>query len=253
VGGAGNFTFNTGKNYENVGIGVGALSSLVGTAGNQGIRNTICGFGSAQNLTQGYSNCFYGYQSGVNLTTGIHNCLFGINAGDAYTTSESENIIIGGSAGIIGESNVLRIGDGTGTGSGQLNAAYICGIRGITVTGTAVLISASNQLGIAVSSRKYKKDIVDMSDKSEIISKLRPVEFRYKDEKQSSQLNYGLIAEEVEKVWPEMVAYDKDGNISTLYYQFLAPILLKEVQRQNKVIDNLMSRLERLEAACLKN
>ena len=253
VGGAGNFTFDTGKNYENVGIGVGALSSLVGTAGNQGIRNTICGFGSAQNLTQGYSNCFYGYQSGVNLTTGIHNCLFGINAGDAYTTSESENIIIGGSAGIIGESNVLRIGDGTGTGSGQLNAAYICGIRGITVTGTAVLISASNQLGIAVSSRKYKKDIVDMSDKSEIISKLRPVEFRYKDEKQSSQLNYGLIAEEVEKVWPEMVAYDKDGNISTLYYQFLAPILLKEVQRQNKVIDNLMSRLERLEAACLKN
>lgn len=81
-----------------------------------------------------------------------------------------------------------------------------------------------------------------MSDKSEIISKLRPVEFRYKDEKQSAQLNYGLIAEEVEKVWPEMVAYDKDGNISTLYYQFLAPILLKEIQALRKEIDKLKEK-----------
>jgi hypothetical protein len=80
-----------------------------------------------------------------------------------------------------------------------------------------------------------------------VIDKLRPVTFHYKDEKQSAQLNYGLIAEEVQDVWPEMVAYDKDGEISTLYYQFLAPVLLKEIQRQNKVINDLTNRITALE------
>jgi hypothetical protein len=255
--GAGNYTLTVGTAVNNLGAGGSCMQSL--TIGN---ANTAYGVNSASVLTTGDHNCFYGSSSGSisfasgsynsfygassgssSITRGSYNSFFGATTGSLYSSNESSNILIGyGVGGTIGESNRLRIGKATGTGTGEINATYIAGITGITVTGTAVLVSTANQLGIAVSSAKYKKDIIDMPDMSSVIDKLRPVTFHYKDEKQSAQLNYGLIAEEVEKVLPEMVAYDKDGQISTLYYQFLAPILLKEVQNLRKELEELKNR-----------
>jgi hypothetical protein len=270
VGGAGNLTLsgtdnclfgtNAGANISTSGLCVAIGSNALTTGSTSlggdvavgcealylatGAGLTAVGYQAGKSLTSGSNNTFLGYNCAYNsVTIGSSNVFLGDSVGNNYTSSESSNILIGSNtSGIVGESNVLRIGKGTGTAGGQINAAYISGITGITVTGTAVLVSTSNQLGIAVSSAKYKKDITDMPDMTEVIEKLRPVTFHYKDEKQSAQLNYGLIAEEVEEILPEMVAYDKDGQISTLYYQFLAPILLKEVQNLRKELEELKKR-----------
>jgi hypothetical protein len=232
----------------------GTSNTIIGNSAfayGTGSYNTMGGNQSYYAISSGNYNTGWGYhnQAMSNGASGSYNSSYGISyasstvdgAGSAWQFTESNNVCIQ-STGVLGESNTLHIGQATGTGIAELNAAYICGIYGITVTGTPILISATDQLGVAVSSAKYKKDITDMPDMSQVIDKLRPVTFHYKDEKQSAQLNYGLIAEEVEQVWPEMVAYDKDGNISTLYYQFLAPILLKEIQALRKEIEELKRR-----------
>lgn len=125
-------------------------------------------------------------------------------------------------------------------------STYIVGIQSQTVTGSAVYVTTGDQLGVASSSERHKSDISDMSDMSQIIANLRPVTFTYNNDPEPKVRNYGLIAEEVEKVWPDMVGY-KDGQPDNLYYQFLAPILLKEIQRQQKLIIDLSSRLSVLE------
>jgi hypothetical protein len=140
------------------------------------------------------------------------------------------------SSGTAAESHVLRIGAGTGTSTQQLNKAFISGIQGITVTGTAVLVSSSDQLGIAVSSRKYKDNIEDMGDKSEALYKLRPTTFTYKE---STETRYGLIAEEVAEVFPNLVVYDKSGDPQTVMYHELPALLLNEIQKLKKEIDEL--------------
>jgi len=208
----------------------------------------VLGYTAAGGSGVSHGNVFIGDITGANVTSGSSNIcigsddpLNGYGAGYGLQAGDHSNILLM-SRGVSGDTNTIRIGI-QGSGAGQQNKAYIAGITGITVTGTAVLVASDGQLGIAVSSAKYKKDITDMPDMSQVINKLRPVTFHYKDEKQSAQLNYGLIAEEVEQVWPEMVAYDKDGEISTLYYQFLAPVLLKEIQKLNKRIQVLEEKL----------
>ena len=89
-----------------------------------------------------------------------------------------------------------------------------------------------------VSSRRFKQQIADMGDSSSRLFQLRPVTFFYKPQYDdgSHQLQYGLIAEEVAKVYPDMVAYDKDGQPYTVKYQYLAPMLLNELQKQHAVV-----------------
>lgn len=128
---AGNFTLTTGINaYDNTGIGYQTLKTL----------------------TTGQDNTALGASAGQNFTTGKYNVLLGANSGTNYTTSESSNILIGYlNLGTASESNTLRIGSATGVGFGQLNATYISGITGVTITGgSPVLISAGNQLGVGV-------------------------------------------------------------------------------------------------------
>ena len=267
--GAGNFTLS---GFANVGIG--SLSPL--SALTSGGSNCAVGDNAGASLNSGSENCFYGENSGASQTssdrntflgyttghlvstgtqnvmvgafsttsgtfTGNGNCWIGHATGNNYTTSETDNILIGRStSGTVGESNVLRIGSGTGTGTGNLNAAYISGITGITVTGTAVLVSAANQLGVAVSSRKYKDNIQDMGSSSEDIYKLRPTTFNYKE---STETRYGLIAEEVHEIYPELVVYDKNGDPQTVMYHELPALLLNEIQKLRKEIDALKGKL----------
>ena len=114
--------------------------------------------------------------------------------------------------------------------------AYIAGIYGSTTdnNGIPVYVDDNGQLGTVVSSRRFKEQIRNMGDSTTALMKLRPVTFLYKPEydKGPRTLQYGLIAEEVAEVYPELVAYDKDGQPYTVRYQYLATMLLNEVQKQ---------------------
>ena len=117
-----------------------------------------------------------------------------------------------------GDQNTLRIGLGTGSGNAQLDKAFIAGIRGITTTAAdaiAVLISSTGQLGTASSSIRFKDNIADMAQDSEVLYALRPVTFNYKS-RDVSERSPGLIAEEVETVAPWLVAYDQRGNTESV-------------------------------------
>jgi hypothetical protein len=169
--------------------------------------------------TTGSNNIAEGWHGGYNLTTG------------------SNNIDIG-SPGVKAESGVIRIGTITGTTSTQ-SATYVAGIYGVktATAGTAVFIDSSGQLGTVSSSIRYKEDIQPIASASERLLKLRPVQFRYKKADVSGEkpIQYGLIAEEVAKVYPELVVRDATtGRIDGVRYDELAPMLLNEMQQQQR-------------------
>jgi hypothetical protein len=102
--------------------------------------------------------------------------------------------------------------------------------------GVAVYINANGQLGTLTSSRRFKKDIHDMGSVSDRLMQLRPVTFRYKQaaDDGTHPIEYGLIAEEVAKVYPDLVQYDKAGKPFTIYYHLLTPMLLNELQKAHR-------------------
>ena len=117
---------------------------------------------------------------------------------------------------------------------------YLAGVYGVTATsGSAVYVTSDGHLGTSTSSVRYKNDIKDMPEMSQEISALRPVTFKFNVDGNEARTQYGLIAEEVEKIIPEMVLYGRDGQPQDISYQFLAPILLKEIQRLNRRITAL--------------
>jgi hypothetical protein len=124
-----------------------------------------------------------------------------------------------------------------------------------------VYINSDGQLGTQTSSLRFKEQVREMRDRSSSLFQLRPVTFFYKPQYDdgSHLLQYGLIAEEVAKIYPEMVVYDKDGQPYTVKYQLLAPMLLNEVQKQQKVvtaqqqqIEQMRQRLSQLEAVVIR-
>src|SRR5262249_7041625 len=104
--------------------------------------------------------------------------------------------------------------------------------------------------GVGVSSARFKEDIHDMADSTSALMKLRPVRFHYKKNFDPSGLEqYGLIAEEVAKVYPDLVLYDEKGEPLTVRYQFVNAMLLNEVQKEHREIAELKSQLAALEGA----
>ena len=213
----------------NLGIGSGAMNAL--TSGN---FNTCIGFVSGVLIQGGSANTAYGYTSLSSLVSGVGNHIFGYLSGNAYTSSESSNILIC-NGGVTGESNVVRIGN-QGSGSLQQNLCFIAGITGATVTGSAVLCSAAGQLGTVSSSRRYKENIAEISENQSILS-LTPVEFNYKSDPDKGKC-FGLIAEEVHEKFPELCLY-KDSKPESVKYHEFPVLLLKEIQRLNKRIQQL--------------
>jgi hypothetical protein len=206
-------------------------NALLGFAGNSsmtGTGNTASGVGALSSNTAGDNNTAVGFEAGNNVTG-------------------SNNIEIG-NQGTAGDSGVIRIGTGTQT------SAFIAGIFGVKTSSNdavPVLIDSTGNLGTISSSRRYKEDIQDMGDASNGLMRLRPVTFRYKKPfaDGSQPVQYGLIAEEVAEVYPDLVARSADGQIETVKYQLLDPMLLNEVQRQHAEILDLQERLSKLEAA----
>jgi len=208
---------------DNTAIGIGTLSN------SNGNRNTAIGFDALGNNTTGNSNIALGYGAGVSLTTG------------------SNNIDIG-NIGQPGESNSIRIGKiGTQTNT------HIAGISGATVpTGVAVLVDSSGHLGTTTSSARFKDEIKPMDKASEVILALKPVTFRYKQEIDPDGIpQFGLVAEQVERVNPALVARDEQGKPYTVRYEAVNAMLLNEflkehrtVQQQQKEIDALKAELK---------
>jgi len=223
-GGAGDLSL-TGT--QNVGLGSTCLVTL-----SSGSNNTGVGVFALQTVAGGNQHTAIGANALTNIASGTGNVGLGYNAGSSYTANESYNISIGFDAsGTGGESNTLRIGNGTGTGTGQINQTFVSGITGITVTGAAVLVSATNQLGIAVSTIKEKENIVEMGNSSEVVYELNPVFFTYiKDALHTPQ--WGLIAEEVQEVAPELVILNDKSEPMSVRYHDLPVLLLNEMKNQ---------------------
>jgi hypothetical protein len=257
---AGNFTLTGSYNTAN---GVGVLANNTG-----GGFNVAMGTGALQTNTTGSSNVGIGFDAladnavgsnntavgklALNNNTGSGNIAVGQSAG-ANLTSGSDNIHIGNS-GHAAEGRTIRIGT-----TPLQTRTFIAGIRGITTDtadGVAVVVDSNGQLGTVSSSRNVKDDIADMDAASSVLMQLRPVTFRYKSNRDptSRTLQYGLVAEEVAKIAPSLVARSGNGAIETVYYQFLPPMLLNEYQKQQRTIaaqnaklDQQTARIEALE------
>src|SRR5207248_2106788 len=135
-----------------------------------------------------------------------------------------------------GESNKSRIG-----AKGTQPATFIAGISGKTVaSGVTVFINANGQLGTVQSSARFKDEIKPMDKASETILNLKPVTFRYKEELDPDKIpQFGLIAEEVEKVNPDLVGRDEDGKVNTVRYEAVNAMLLNEFLKEHKKVERL--------------
>src|SRR6202521_3297385 len=133
-------------------------------------------------------------------------------------------------------------------------ATFVAGISGKTsASGVAVLVNSSGQLGTSTSSRRFKDDIADMAGESDLLMKLRPVSFYYKPELDPTHTRqYGLVAEEVAQVSPQLVVFDEDGVPQTVRYHFVNAMLLNEVQKQRSTIARQQAEIQDLAARLAK-
>ena len=171
----------------------------------------------------------------------------GDNAGQNLTTG-SNNIDIG-APGVAGEANTIRIGK-----SGTQKKTFIAGIRGATVaSGVGVIVGTTGQLGTVQSSKRFKEAIKPMDKVSEAILALKPVTFRYKKELDPDKIpQFGLIAEEVEKVNPELVACDEEGKIMSVRYEAINAMLLNEFLKEHKIVQEQQREIDALKAGLQK-
>jgi hypothetical protein len=198
-----------------------------------GDDNAAFGQNALSSSSTGVGNTALGTRALNALGSGNSNIAIGREAGSSLNTNESNDIYIG-NQGVVGESNTLRVGS-----LGTQTKAFIAGVSGATLaSGAAVFVNISGQLGVAPSSRRYKDDIADLAGESDLLMKLRPVSFYYKPELDPTHTRqYGLVAEEVAQVSPELVIFDKDGTPETVRYHFVNAMLLNEVQKQRQLLE----------------
>ena len=228
-----------------------------------GPNNTAFGANALYSNTVGKGNAAQGVNALYNNTTGIrnvgigNNALYGISSGSYNTgigfeagynqNTGNDNIYIA-NAGIGGESQTLRLGTQGSSGlvgSGILTA-YIAGVATSQVTGAAVYVTPSGQLGVLASSERYKTGITSMGSGTRKLDQLRPVSFHLKSDP-AGTVQYGLIAEEVEQVYPELVIRDTAGAIQGVRYDELAPMLLNEVQQQRQALNSEAEQRRRMQ------
>jgi hypothetical protein len=147
-------------------------------------------------------------------------------------TTGSNNIDIG-APGVAGEANTIRVGK-----QGTQKSTLIAGISGTAVTGATVVVNSTGKLGVASSSARFKEEIKPMDKASEAITRLTPVTFRYKKEVDPDQApQFGLVAEEVEKVDPQLVAHDEKGKPFTVRYEAVNAMLLNEFLKEHRKVE----------------
>ncbi len=229
---------NNNDGDDNTAVGSSALN-----ANTSGAYNTATGFGALVGNTVGVDNTASGWYSlaanssgaentGIGFealyhSTGSNNIALGFEAGLSIA-SGSYNIDIGsagaGTDGVNAKSGVIRIGT-----AGAQNEVFIAGIENSKITGSAVYVTSTGRLGVLASSERYKTAIAPMGANTAKLAQLRPVSFKLKTDAEGT-VQYGLIAEEVDKVYPELVIRDEAGTIQGVRYDELAPMLLNEFQ-----------------------
>ena len=259
---------------NNTVVGTYANTTSTGAINTAGSGNTAVGFAALESNASGPNNTAIGYQAlysnsagkgnaaqGVNAlysnTTGIRNLGIGSNAlydnatgsynvalgfDAGYDATGNDNIYIN-NVGVGGESQTLRLGtQGTAgvVGSGILTA-YIAGVATSQVTGSAVYVTSAGQFGVLASSERFKTDVETMHHASDKLAQLRPVTFKLKTDSKGT-VQYGLIAEEVAKVYPELVIRGADGRIEGVRYEELTPMLLNELQKQQATMSALSAQ-----------
>jgi trimeric autotransporter adhesin len=256
-------SFNTAFGYQallggNNGVGTGGNNTAVGywaLVGNQGgsnntatgyqalfgspdefsdcSNNTADGANALLNNTTGSNNMADGFQALLNNTTGSFNIAVGFQAGMNLTTG-GNNIEIG-NQGVAGESDTVRIG----TQETQTRT-FIAGIAGATLSGRPVMINGNGRLGTAPSSARYKDEIKSMDAASEVILALKPVTFRYKKEIDADRApQFGLVAEDVEKVSRDLVARDEQGKAYSVRYEAVNAMVLNEFLKEHRKVHDL--------------
>lgn len=213
---------------DNTAVGQQALYSNTG-----GLFNVAVGQGALQANVSGSSNTAIG-ETALMSATGGGNVAIGEKAGELLGAGNN-NIYIS-NAGQSSESGAIRIGSSFHT------SAFISGISTAQVTGSAVFVTSSGQLGVLASSERFKTDVAPMGRTTSHLQQLRPVTFELKTDASRTR-QYGLIAEEVDKIYPELVIRDGAGKIQGVRYEELAPMLLNEVQQQRREVDQLKQLL----------
>jgi hypothetical protein len=200
-----------------------------------GDANTANGSLALRFTTTGSNNTATGVSALQNNTSGNFNTALGLNAGANQTTG-SNNIYIG--AGLVGV-------------AGESNACYIASIFGQTSGGGApVFIDAAGKLGTTTSSKRFKEDIQSMDRTSEALFSLKPVSFRYKQEIDPAGIaQWGLVAEDVEKVNPNLVVRDKEGKPYSVRYDQVNAMLLNEFLKEHRTVQELKSVVAKQQVA----
>ena len=237
AGGASSLFSNTTGNY-NVAAGVNALYNNT-----TGVNNVALGYEAMQNNVAASNNTALGTVA-LLKSTGSNNIGVGAGAGSSLT-SGNYNIDLG-NKGVAGDASTVRLG----TAPFQTNV-YVAGVSGVTVAGgVPVVVDANGHLGTKNSSARFKEDIKSMDAASESILALRPVTFRYKPELDPEGIaQFGLVAEEVEKVNPALVARDAAGKAYTVRYEAVNAMLLNEFLKERRRGDAQADAIRELRAA----
>ena len=244
IGAFSNLSLTTGN--FNTGVGAGTLLSNSGGAFQQGSQNTATGAGALLSNTTGPFNTANGAFAMPSNATGNDNTAIGFLA-LANNTTGSGNIALGINAGfgVTTVDNVICIGH---NGQNVGNSCYIGQIFTATSSGgIAVFINSDGKLGTNTSSRRFKEKIKVMDKTSEALFALKPVTFRYKKEiDPAGTSQFGLVAEEVEKVNPDLVVRDKEGKPYSVRYDQVNAMLLNEFLKAHRRMEEQDKRIEEL-------
>jgi trimeric autotransporter adhesin len=259
--GAAALLFNT-TGSDNTAVGVSALLN-----NDSGGVNTAIGESALLQNTDGDFNTAIGFRALVNNTTGNDNTAIGRSA-LATSTSANNNTAVGstalfnttgggntalgfgaGSAQTTGSSNIYIGANVTGVAA-ESNTCYIRNIFGaMSARGTPVLINSDNKLGTTTSSKRFKEEITSMDRGSEALFSLKPVTFRYKKEiDPAGALQFGLVAEDVEKVNPDLVVRDKEGKPYSVRYDQVNAMLLNEFLKEHRKVEDQKAAITELKA-----
>jgi len=238
---------NTANGYEalfantegvgNTAVGEGALH-----ANTSGSLNTAIGVDVLSGSTEGNNNIAVGSHTLFGVTTGNNNTALGQEAGANLRTSDSNNIDVGYNVvGVAGESDTIRIGNN------DITDTFITGISGTTIaSGATVLVASNGHLGTVTSSQRFKEDVTPMDKASEALFSLKPVTFRYRKEIDPvGTLQFGLVAEEVEKINPDLVVRDEKGQVNGVRYDQVNAMLLNEFLKEHRKVRELEATLAR--------
>ena len=246
--GNGNTAVGAGPGVTDFGTFPAALGSNTTGDGNTAVGGTtVPGAAALGKNTIGSKNTAIGHRALSENTTGGGNIAVGDDAGSNLTTG-SNNIDIG-NEGVAAEANTVRIGT-----SGTQTATYIAGISGATASGgVAVFVNADSKLGTLTSSARFKDEIKPMDKASEALLALTPVTFRYKKSIDPQGIpQFGLVAEDVEKVNRDLVVRDKEGRPYSVRYEAVNAMLLNEFLKEHRKVQDLEKQVEKLTAGLQK-